>query len=60
MKLFGFRSVREYCASKGIVYTEVRLLTSYGIVIRHLNEVGLGVSGDPFDCPAAARGGYGA
>jgi fatty acid desaturase len=52
--------VREYCASKGIVYTEVGLLTSYGIVVRHLNEVGLGVGGDPFDCPAAARGGYGA
>jgi fatty acid desaturase len=52
--------VREYCANKGIVYTEVGLLTSYGIVVRHLNEVGLGVGGDPFDCPAAARGGYGA
>ena len=52
--------VREYCASRGIVYTEVALFTSYGIVVRHLNEVGLGVGGDPFDCPAAARGGYGA
>lgn len=52
--------VREFCASKGILYTEVGLITSYGIVIRHLNEVGLGVGGDPFDCPAAARGGYGA
>ena len=52
--------VREYCENKGIVYTEVGLFTSYGIVIRHLNEVGLGADGDPFDCPAAARGGYGA
>ncbi len=52
--------VKEYCASKGITYTEVGLFTSYGIVIRHLNEVGLGVGGDPFDCPAAARGGYSA
>ncbi|MCU1439763.1 MAG: acyl-CoA desaturase [Rhodoglobus sp.] len=52
--------VREYCVSKGIVYTEVGLFTSYGIVVRHLNEVGLGIGGDPFDCPAAARGGYGA
>jgi len=50
--------VREYCASKGIVYTEVGLLTSYGIVVHHLNEVGLGVGGDPFDCPAAGRNGY--
>jgi len=52
--------VREYCATKGILYTEVGLATSYGIVVRHLNEVGLGADGDPFDCPAAARGGYGA
>lgn len=52
--------VREYCESRGIRYTEVGLFTSYGIVVRHLNEVGLGADGDPFDCPAAARGGYGA
>lgn len=51
--------VREYCASKNILYTEVGLFTSYGIVIRHLNEVGLAADGDPFDCPAAGRGGYG-
>ncbi len=50
--------VREYCASRGITYTEVGIFTSYGIVIRHLNEVGLGADGDPFDCPAAGRGGY--
>lgn len=50
--------VREYCESKGIKYTEVGLFTSYGIVIRHLNEVGLGADGDPFDCPAAGRTGY--
>ncbi len=50
--------VKEYCASRNILYTEVGLLTSYGIVIRHLNEVGLGADGDPFDCPAAGRTGY--
>ncbi len=50
--------VKEYCASRGILYTEVNLFTSYGIVIRHLNEVGLGADGDPFDCPAAGRTGY--
>jgi len=50
--------VKEYCASRGILYTEVGLFTSYGIVIRHLNEVGLGADGDPFDCPAAMRTGY--
>lgn len=50
--------VREYCASRGILYTEVGLFTSYGIVIRYLNEVGLGAGGDPFDCPTAGRVGY--
>lgn len=50
--------VKEYCASRNILYTEVGLLTSYAIVIRHLNEVGLGADGDPFDCPAAGRTGY--
>ncbi|MDF1479910.1 acyl-CoA desaturase [Leifsonia sp. H3M29-4] len=50
--------VREYCESRGIPYTEVGLFTSYGIVIRYLNEVGLGAGGDPFDCPAAGRNGY--
>lgn len=50
--------VREYCESRDIRYTEVGLFTSYGIVIRYLNEVGLGAGGDPFECPAAGRGGY--
>jgi len=50
--------VKEYCASRQITYTEVGLFTSYGIVIRHLNEVGLGADGDPFNCPAAGRVGY--
>src|SRR5690606_34538236 len=39
--------VREYCENRGIRYTEVGLFTSYAIVIRYLNEVGLGVGGDP-------------
>ena len=50
--------VKEFCASRGIKYTEVSLFTSYAIVIKHLNEVGLGADGDPFDCPAAGRTGY--
>ncbi len=50
--------VREFCESRKIPYTEVSILTSYGIVIRHLNKVGLGADGDPFDCPAAGRVGY--
>ena len=50
--------VKEYCKTKEIKYTEVGLFTSYGIVIRHLNEVGLSADGDPFNCPAAGRTGY--
>jgi fatty acid desaturase len=42
--------VRGYCAEQGVPYTEARLLESYGIVVRHLNRVGLG-DRDPFACP---------
>jgi len=46
--------VREFCASRGITYTETSLLESYGIVIRYLNKVGLAAS-DPFQCPMTAE-----
>lgn len=42
--------VREYCAEQGVPYTEAGLFESYGIVVRHLNKVGLG-DRDPFACP---------
>ena len=42
--------VREFCASRGIAYTETTMLKSYGIVIRYLNRVGLAAR-DPFQCP---------
>ena len=45
--------VRDYCAARGVSYTSVRALESYGIVIRYFNRVGLAAR-DPFDCPAAA------
>ena len=34
--------VRAYCLEKEIPYTEASLVGSYAIVIRYLNEVGLG------------------
>jgi fatty acid desaturase len=46
---------KEYCQSKGILYTEANVLESYRIVIAYLNRVGLSAGGDPFDCPAAMR-----
>lgn len=42
--------VREFCASRGIHYTETSLLRSYAIVIAYLNKVGLAAR-DPFQCP---------
>ena len=42
--------VRDFCAERGISYTETGLLDAYGTVIRYLNRVGLGHS-DPFECP---------
>lgn len=46
--------VKEFCAERGITYTETNLLRSYGIIIRYLNRVGLGHA-DPMDCPLAAQ-----
>jgi len=46
--------VRAYCEKHGVTYTEVGLFTSYGIVARYLNSVGLRAR-DPFECPLAAR-----
>jgi len=42
--------VRAFCHEHGIPYTETSLSTSYGIVVRYLNAVGLGAR-DPFACP---------
>lgn len=50
------RIVREHCRTEGIPYTETSLIRSYGIVIRYLNQVGLGER-DPFECPMLAMRG---
>jgi len=46
--------VRPFCDQHGVRYTETSLVRSYGIVVRHLNEVGLGAGRDPFQCPVVA------
>ncbi|WP_193104318.1 acyl-CoA desaturase [Brachybacterium sp. FME24] len=46
--------VKEFCAERGIIYTETNLISSYGIIIRYLNRVGLGHA-DPMDCPLSAQ-----
>jgi fatty acid desaturase len=48
------RIVSDYCRSHGIPYTETGLFQSYGMVVRHINRVGLG-DRDPFDCPLVAQ-----
>ncbi len=47
-------TVRAFCTEHAIAYTETSLHRSYGIVIRHLNKVGLAAT-DPFQCPLAAQ-----
>jgi fatty acid desaturase len=46
--------VADYCAKHGIDYQQTGLLESYGIVLRYINEVGLGER-DPFFCPLVAQ-----
>ena len=46
--------VKEFCAARGIPYTETSLMASYGIVVRYLNKVGLAAR-DPFQCPLTAE-----
>ncbi len=54
-KLYKVRPlVREFCAERGITYTETGLFESYGIVIRYLNRVGLGYA-DPMECPITSQ-----
>ena len=43
---------RPFCADHGVAYTETTLRRSHGIVIRHLNQVGLRAA-DPFQCPSS-------
>jgi fatty acid desaturase len=45
----------EFCTEKGVPFTEMRLLASYGVVIDHLNRVGLSGNVDPFVCPMIAE-----
>lgn len=46
--------VRAYCEERRIPYTETSLMESYRIVVRYLNDVGLGAR-DPFACPVTAQ-----
>lgn len=42
--------VQQYCETNRVPYTQVGLFTSYAIVVRYINRVGLGER-DVFTCP---------
>ncbi len=44
------RLVREHCRSHDVTYTETNLISAWGIVLGHLNRVGLAAR-DSFQCP---------
>jgi fatty acid desaturase len=46
--------VQEYCNARDVKYTRTGVFEAYGIVVRHLNVVGLNAD-DPWNCPSAAN-----
>ena len=46
--------VKQFCEDKGITLVEMNLLSSYMVVMRYLNDVGLSKNSDPFVCPMVA------
>ena len=46
--------VRAYCDEHDVTYNEVGLLSSYGIVVGYLNNVGLRAR-EPFECPVKSQ-----
>jgi fatty acid desaturase len=46
--------VRDYCTRHQVAYTQTSLLGAYRIIVRYLNQVGLGAS-DPFRCPLVTQ-----
>ena len=46
--------VREHCRALDVAYTETHLIAAWGIVIAHLNRVGLAAR-DSFQCPVSAQ-----
>ena len=46
--------VVQYCKENAIPLVEMNLLSSYMVVMRYLNDVGLSKNSDPFVCPMVA------
>ena len=47
--------VVEFCSERGVPLVEMNLISSYMVVMRHLNEVGLSKNSDPFVCPMVGQ-----
>lgn len=43
--------VAAYCDQNDVTYTRVSLWSSFGVIVRHLNQMGLRSGRDPFVCP---------
>ena len=48
------RLVREHCRALDVPYTETTLISAWGIVVRHLNQVGLAAR-NSFRCPVVSQ-----
>jgi len=48
------RLVREHCRTLDVPYTQANLIAAWGVVIQHLNHVGL-AAGSSFRCPVNAQ-----
>lgn len=44
--------VRAWCMERGVTYTEAGLPEAWGIIVRHMNKVGIAGAGK-FECPVA-------
>jgi len=47
--------VAEYCRQNDVTLVEMNLLSSYKVIMQHLNKVGLSNNADPFVCPMVAE-----
>ena len=47
--------VSEYCRENDITLVEMNLISSYIVIMKHLNQVGLSSNADPFVCPMVAE-----
>jgi fatty acid desaturase len=47
--------VSEYCRQNDVTLVEMNLFSSYMVIMKHLNKVGLSNNVDPFVCPMVAE-----